>query len=232
MKVSKSESIGNTINVSLETVEESAPSALSREMFTELEEFLGFSSGRLRPVTPNQRAHQSEFGLVVYGDFPSWGVKFPLSPFVLQFLNYLEITPAQLSGMAWCYLNSFEYIFEQYKDKFAECPLNVPTVPVFLHYFNFQQDKSWVTARKRRHLFHNINKVDRHPDKFAFLPRNPDHEHLDAGWREFVEEEWKVQIYVPGRRELNCWEKICIDTIESIKKGIIFCKLALFVFNM
>ena len=180
--MSKTESIGNHINVNLTTVEESAPSALNLELRNELERHLGFSQGRLKPVAENFRAHQSEHGLVIYGDFPSWGVKFPLSPFVLQFLCYLEIPPAQLSGMAWCYLNSFEYIFDEHKDRFAECPLNVPTVPVFLHYFSFQQDKSWITTRRRRDLFHNINKVDRHTDKFVFLPRNPDHKHLDAGW--------------------------------------------------
>ena len=83
MKVSKTESIGSHITVSLKTVEESAPSAFSRDLIDELEGHLGFSQGRLKPVAANYRAHQSEYGLVMYGDFPSWGVKFPLSPFVL-----------------------------------------------------------------------------------------------------------------------------------------------------
>ena len=76
MKVSKNESIGNHINISLQTIEESAPSALSREIINELEGHLGFSQGRLKPVAPSYRAHQSEHGLVIYGDFLSWGVKF------------------------------------------------------------------------------------------------------------------------------------------------------------
>ena len=219
MKVTQSEKTGGNITLVFETVEQSPPSLFTRDLVNELESHLGLSEGRLRPATGMDRAHHSEKGLAIYADMPSWGVKFPLSPFVVQLLSYLEIAPGQLSGIAWCYINSFEHLFEKYKDEFADSPLNVPTVPVFLHYFNFMLDKSWVTVKRRRALFHPINKLDRHADKFVFLPRDPDNAHLDAGWREFVEEEWKVQVWVLGRHDLNCWEKEVVYRIEQIRKS-------------
>lgn len=219
MKLAHKEKSGSHITVDFKTVEQNPPSLFTRALVDELEKHVGFSQGRLKPGVGVDRAHQSEKGLVIYADMPSWGVKFPLSPFILQLLCYLEITPGQLSGIAWCYLNSFEYIFEEYGDRFRDSPLNVPTVPVFLHYFNFMQDKSWITVRRRRELFHNISKLDRNADKFVFLPRDPDNMHLDAGWREFTEEKWKVQIWIPARHELNCWEKEVVYRIEEIRKG-------------
>ena len=219
MKISPSEKSGGNVTLVFKTVEENPPSLFTRELVDELERLLGFNQGRLKAGTGVDRAHQSQKGLAIYADMASWGVKFPLSPFVLQLLCHLEITPGQLSGMAWCHINSFAHIFKEYKNKFIDCPLNVPTVPVFLHYFDFQQDKSWLTTRRRRHLFHHITKVDRNADKFVFLPRDPDNMHLDAGWRQFIEEEWKVQIWVPGKHELNCWEKEVIYRIERIRQG-------------
>ena len=221
MKISDSEQKGDTVTLNFKTVEENLPSLFIRELVDELEHYLGLTQGRLRPGTGVDRAHQSEKGLAIYTDMPSWGVKFPLSPFVLQLLCYLEITPGQLSGMAWCHINSFEHIFKEYKNELADCVVNFPTVPVFLHYFDFMADKSWLTTRRRRPLFHQITKVDRNADKFVFMPRDPDNSNADAGWRQFIEEEWKIQIWVPGRHNLNCWEKECVYRLEQIRQGII-----------
>ena len=55
--------------------------------------------------------------------------------------------------------------------------------------------------------------------RFAFLARSPDSVYLDAGWREFIEEDWKHQVWIPARTELSDWEKIVINRIEEIRKG-------------
>ena len=72
-----------------------------------------------------------------------------------------------------------------------------------MHFFDFQADKSWVTVRKRRLLFKTINKIVKEYGKFVFLPSTPDTLQLDAGWRDFVDEEWKQTIYIPAKPKLN-----------------------------
>ena len=90
-----------------------------------------------------------------------------------------------------------------------------------MHYFNFIQDKSWLTVRKRRDLFKSINKVEKQYDKFVFLPWTPDTLHLDLGWRDFIEEDWVEKIFIPGKPDANPWEKEVIYRIEEIRKGSI-----------
>ena len=234
MQIIPKEKIGHDLNLSFSTVELTTPNLTSRDLIRELEKNLGLSRGRLKPAGEGDRAHQAEKGLSIYSGMPTWGVRFPLNPFILQVLCYLELAPGQLSGMAWCYLNSFAYIFEEHKAAFADCPLNVPTLPVFMHYFSFIPDKSWVTVRKRRDLFHSINKLERNYDKFVFLPWTPDTLHLDLGWREFIDEDWKNKIFIPGRADLHPWEKEVIFRIEQIREGkILFNQFCLFelIFN-
>lgn len=92
--------------------------------------------------------HDSTKGHSFYWKSAHYGVRFPLSNFVRSILTTLDIAPAQLTGIAWCHINSFEWIFRHH-DAFKNTPVREPTLDLFLFYYSFVVDKSWITVRRR-----------------------------------------------------------------------------------
>ena len=82
-----------------------------------LESKLGLSAGRLKIPSPSDRVCDSEKGLSLYDNMPSWGVKLPLSDFVQCLVKALNVSLSQISGTSWCIINSFEHLFSFYADK-------------------------------------------------------------------------------------------------------------------
>ena len=115
------------------------------------------------------RVSVTDRGMCLYWKMPTWGVRFPFSPFIQSVLMALKCAPVTLSQMAWCYLNSFEALWGQYRREFSNCPLQTPTMGIFLCYYSFITDRSWVTVRQTKNKLFSWSKVDRMPNRFLYL---------------------------------------------------------------
>ena len=193
-----------------------------------MEKKLGLSNGRLKIATPADRACDSDKGLSIYDNMPSWGVKLPLSEFVQSLVKALNVSLSQISGTSWCYINSFEHLFSFYSDKLEFCKVKKPTLGLFFHYYTFISDKSWLICCKRKKLsgrpevklLKPISKIQDWKDTFFFLPS--DEEDLDAMWKGAVCLSWKLKVTVPGRVKLSEEEKKVVRVFYSISKGIVY----------
>ena len=207
-----------------ELTEIKTKSPLTEELLlrkTLLEQKMGLSNGRLRVPSITDRACDTEKGLCVYNNMPSWGLKFPLSDFVQSLLQTLNISLGQISGASWCYINSFEHLFTFFADKLMFCRVKKPTVNLFFHYYTFilDKEKSWLLCCKRRNLklLKPISKIADWKDTFFFLP--PDNDDLDSQWRKAVNPSWNLKINIPGRRKLSEEEKKVVRVFYEISKG-------------
>ena len=169
------------------------------------------------------RASNSDKGLCLYWRMPSWGMTFPLSDFKKQVLLVLNCPPAQVSGMAWCYLCSFEKLFETHSQQFADCPLKSPTLGVCLFYFGFFREKSYISVRNRdpkRKLFH-LTKVEKDFSKFFFLALQDS----DSEWSSWVNPVWQLSVKLPCRVFLTTKEKCVVALLEQLRGMFRFIKL-------
>ena len=177
---------------------------------------LGFKEGRLVGASGNDRIYHTKRGMGLYLRMPQWGVKFPLSHFFKQVLCILRIPPSQLSGTAWCYMASFEAIFQLYEKDFESSLLRKPTLPIFLFYFSFQPDRSWVTVRVTKNkLFNQFSKVDKIVSKYMYLPVQ---EEEDSSWCNYLPMKWREEVVMPARRSLTSHENFALNIIESIRQ--------------
>ena len=191
-----------------------------------LESKLGLSAGRLKIPSSSDRVCDSEKGLSLYDNMPSWGVKLPLSEFVQSLIRALNVSLSQISGTSWCIINSFEHLFSFYADKLRYCRVKKPTLNLFFHYYTFISDKGWLTCCKRKRLPNKpevkllkpISKVQDWKNAFFFLP--PDVNELDSMWRGSVNPSWNLQVTVPGKKELTEEEKKVVRIFYSLSKGI------------
>lgn len=78
------------------------------------------------------RAHDQENELCVYWKMTKCG---------------LQVTPAQLTVVTWCYISSFERMFEELRGKFGQLK---PTLCLFANYFSFYKfSKYFISVKKK-----------------------------------------------------------------------------------
>ena len=128
----------------------------------------------------------------------------------------LKCVPVTLSGMAWCYLNSFEALWGLHRREFANCPLQTPTLGMFLCYYSFITDRSWVTVRQTKNKLFSWSKVDRTPNRFLYLGIRPAE---DEDWTSYVCWEWQTGVYLRGRVPLSTRELCAVEIIERIRES-------------
>jgi hypothetical protein len=87
----------------------------------ELEEHLGVCGCLISPDSTD-RTYFTDKGMRFYSYSGRWGVQLPFSNFILEVLTTLQIAPSQLTGVAWCYLNSFQELFQDYQSVFDNAP--------------------------------------------------------------------------------------------------------------
>ena len=143
---------------------------------------------------------------------------FPLSPFVLSVLQLLDIAPSQLTGVAWCHINSFESFLHSLAVRSQCSPETMrPTVGLFLEYYRFIRSDSWVSTRKRSgNPFDVISKVNLWQKGFYFLPSSSATDALLAG----VRREWNFKVILPGRRALKSYEANIRLRIGALCSGL------------
>ena len=198
----------------MKCVKEIEPDVITSKELKMAAKELGFKEGRLIAASRNDKIYHTKRGMGLYLKMPQWGTKFPLSHFIKQTLCILRIPPSQLSGTAWCYMSSFEAIFQLYKKDFESSLLRRPTLPIFLFYFSFQPDRSWVTVRVTKNkLFNQFSKVDKAVNKYMYLPL----EEEDYSWCNYLPIKWREEVTMPGRRNLTSHEKFALNIIETIR---------------
>jgi hypothetical protein len=90
-----------------------------------------------RPIaispTEDDHTHDHNKGMCIYWKMPKCGFRLPLTTFKKLLLRTWDVTPAQLTGVAWCTITSFEKLYEE-----TSGPLGgrAPTIGMFNHYFS------------------------------------------------------------------------------------------------
>jgi hypothetical protein len=84
--------------------------------------------------------------MCIYWKMPKCGFRLPLTTFKKLLLRTWDVTPAQLTGVAWCTITSFEKLYEE-----ASGPLGgrAPTIGMFNHYFSLVASNDYYTIRKK-----------------------------------------------------------------------------------
>jgi hypothetical protein len=68
------------------------------------------------PSNIDDIGHDHHRGLCIYWKMSKCGFRLPLSRFELKMLREWNLTPAKLTGTAWCTITSFESFFYEFKD--------------------------------------------------------------------------------------------------------------------
>jgi hypothetical protein len=152
-----------------------------------------------------------------------------LSNFVLSILSLLDVAPTQLTGTAWCQINSFERLLRHH-EAFEGLPHREPTVDLFLFYYYLKMDKSWITVKRRARVnpFLRIRKLERWNRGFFFLGNC-------SGWfdvlnKQGVRASWNLDVTLPGRRELAPEERALAVKIFEISGFPFFFLLTILFF--
>jgi hypothetical protein len=144
--------------------------------------------GHLVATGPDDRVHvTSDKGFSLYWRSAQMGMSFPLSDFVIQLLQLLDIVPSQLTRPAWCHICSFERMFHAYAE-FEELTFREPTIGLFLNYYYFFEWESWIGVKRRRgKVFKELSKVLNWSNGFYYLPSS-DQDHTST-----IRREWKLK---------------------------------------
>lgn len=184
-QVKKADARSQTVGVVLDHVRQIAPETkfVTSGKLADLAHITNTQvCSRVAP-TPYLRACGSQLGVALYAKSGLCGVQFPLSPFVVDILRLLGVPPGQLTGVAWCHVNSFEYFFHKHQEELPTAPVRLPTVGMFLHLYSFIPVKSWVTVKKRGKInqFGTISKIDSWNRGWFYLhPSSEDYQRLGA----------------------------------------------------
>jgi hypothetical protein len=105
----------------------------------------GYRSVDISPFE-DDRAHDHNKGMCIYWKMPKCGFRLPLTTFKKLLLRRWDVILAQLMGVAWCTITSFEKLYEE-----ASRPLGgrAPTIGVFNHYFSLVASNYYYTIRKK-----------------------------------------------------------------------------------
>ena len=183
---------------------------------------LGIALGigdKLIIAAPEDRAHQSSKGMSFYWRSDWCGIHLPFSPFVVDILRTLRVAPAQLAAVAWCHINSFEDMFYCNDLYFGNLPDKMPTLSLFLEFYEFVRSNSWISIRKRTDCFASINKIEDWSKGFYYLPHSEITPELLGNIN--IRTEWNEKVELPGRRFLTKIEKRMYQLVlRKYKRGI------------
>ena len=141
---------------------------------------------------PGERPYDHSKGLCIYRKMPYCGFRLPLSPFVRELLQIVNVSPSQLTAPAWCYIASFEEIFRQFTFLPTE---SRPTVPLFFRLFSLNHASPAHVALKKRGksvlifntgLTRKFSKVDGWKESWVYLENFREVESLEG-----IRETWR-----------------------------------------
>ena len=104
---------------------------------TDLSFYTNSDAGDWSAPGPDDRACHHLRGMAFYFKSAYFGIRFPLSSFIVGVLTRLKVPPGQLTGVAWCALNSFEQLFQDFADELQDLSPSRPSLAMFLHLYSF-----------------------------------------------------------------------------------------------
>jgi hypothetical protein len=204
----------------------SNPKFADEERRLSLGAVLGVGDKLLVPA-PDDRAHESEKGMCFYWRSDWCGIRLPFSKFVVEILRTLNVAPAQLNAVAWCHINSFEALFRSHDKIFGNLPDKIPTLSLFLEFYEFARSGSWIGIRKQTDRFISIRKIEDWSKGFFFLPHSEVTPELLGNVN--VRTSWNDHVILPGRRYLNMQERRMQRLVEKLyEDGILVYSFMLF----